>query len=148
MRPVIVREHVIDASSQGRHSIWPQLIAADGLAGSDRTMDSPVVLRWTEVAGDTIRENAQVIYSGLVGPVSTLAAWSMSATFPGVDCLTAPNPSCFNGDYKYGAFYTKEASGALRYFVPWSGGGTDPATSPPTPIGYHATSGAFLDVTP
>ncbi len=58
-RPVIVREHVIDASSQGRHSIWPQLIAADGLAGSDRTMDSPVVLRWTEVDGDTIRENAQ-----------------------------------------------------------------------------------------
>jgi hypothetical protein len=143
--PVIVREHSVDVSSSGRHSIWPQLIAVDGLAGSDRRVDSPAVLRWTEVDGDTIREKAQVVYSGLVGPVTTIAEWSMATTFPGLDCLSARNPLCFNGDYKYGAFYLKTGS-TLRFFVPWTGGGTDPATN--TPIGFHAASGAFLDVTP
>jgi hypothetical protein len=131
-RPIIVREHRIDLASSGQHALFPQLIAVDGLAGSERRLDSPVVLRWSAVGGDTVTEQAVVLYSGLLGPPRTLATWSLTATFPMTNCAEDED-DCFNGDYKYGAFHRK-AAGTLSYFTPWTGGGIDPATM--QPIGY------------
>ena len=145
-RPVIRREHRVDLSAQGQHSAWPQLIAPDGLGNSSALFDMPVVLRWSTIAPPNVTERAQVLYSGLVGPLHNIVFWSIPNTFPGIDCPNA-GIGCFVGDYKYGAFYLKNGvTGALSYFTPWTGGGRNPTGG--TPIGYSTASGAFVDVIP
>ncbi len=146
-RPTIVRELRVDATPLTRHSVYPQLIAVDGLAGSDRSVDSPIVLRWSETGGDVVIEKARVIVSGLAGPMRTLATWSASDVY-GVGCAAGTPPKdCFNGDYKYGAFHQKSPSTAtLSFFTPWTSGGIDPATG--NPVAHQTASGAFILVTP
>jgi hypothetical protein len=147
VRPAIVRELRVDASPLVRHSAYPQLISVDGLAGSDRLIDSPMVLRWSETGGNQVIEKARVLYSHAAGPVGTLATWLVSDVY-GTGCATGtPRKDCFNGDYKYGAFFKRTSStGTLTFFTPWTSGGIDPATG--DPIAHATASGAFIDVTP
>jgi hypothetical protein len=146
LRPDIRLELRVDASAQGAHSAWPQLIAPDGFGGSDRLTDMPVVLRWSSIAPPNVTEMAQVLYSGIAGPLHSMVFWSIPQTFPNIDCPNA-GFSCFVGDYKYGAFYEK-VGGALSYFTPWTGGARDPATGGTVTIPGARASGGFVDVVP
>ena len=118
----------------GSHLVFPQLIPVDGVAGSDGQLDTPVVLRYAVLSGDNVNEQARVLYSGLNGNTILLGNSSVSAMFPG-GCTG----SCFQGDYRYGAFFEKEGS-TLRYFTPWTGEVDGTA-------GIHAI-GATVDVVP
>lgn len=142
VRPVVERVLRVDGSGQGQHSVWPQLIAPDGLGNSSMLFDMPVVLRWSRIQSPNVAEMAQVLYSGMLGAQHLIELWSIANTFPGTDCVAV---GCFVGDYKYGAFYQK-AGGTLSYFTPWTGGGRDPATN--NAIQYPTANGAFIDVTP
>lgn len=144
VRPIVHRVHRVDLASTAHHSLWPQLIAPDGVGGSIALEDTPVVLRWSDVAVPNVTEKAQTIYSGLAGQASNIVFWSIPETFPGINCPTA-GLGCFVGDYKYGAFFQKTGS-TLSFFTPWTGGGRDPATN--APIGYSTANGAFVDVVP
>jgi hypothetical protein len=137
-RPVIVREHKLEPGGPGAHLAFPQLISPDHLAGSDLRIDTPMVLRYTEIVGDVVRERARVLYSGVAGPPLTLAQWSVSATFPGIDCddpARALTGECFVGDYRYGSFFEK-ANGNLKFFTPWTG---ESPSGNPFPVAHGAT---------
>jgi hypothetical protein len=135
VRPDIVRELVVDASATGGHVIFPQLIAPDHFGGSDLFVDTPVVLRYTTVTGDAVREDVRVLYSGLSSLPRTLGSWSVSATFPGATPCTTRR-GCFAGDYRYGAFYKKSA-GVLTFFTPWAGGRADGSALPAAHAGIY-----------
>jgi hypothetical protein len=112
-------------------------IAPDGLAGSSRANDTPVVLRYSAVhpGDDEVTETAVVLYSGLEGEPITLGTWDISNAFGG----PCPLEGCFAGDYRYGAFWQKVGD-SLRYFTPWTG-----EASSGTGIRAH---GGFVHVTP
>jgi hypothetical protein len=131
---------------QGAHSVWPQLIAPDGFGSSSRLLDMPVVLRWSSVSAPNVTEMAQVLYSGVPGPVQSMVFWSIPETFPNIDCPNA-GLACFVGDYKYGAFYEK-VGGSLSYFTPWTGGARDPETGGTVTLPGARASGGFVDVVP
>jgi hypothetical protein len=142
-------EKVLTLSLPGNHFAFPQLIAVDHLAGSDLQLDSPVLLRFTQVtnnlANDTVIEWVLPFYSGTFGAAVQMASWSRSATFPGTNCSTADATviECFAGDYRYGAFYQKlAAAGSLRFFTPWTG------ESPTMGVTGPRAQGAFVDVIP
>ncbi len=139
-RPLIVREHTVHAPSSGRDTVWPNLIGVDGLAGSDRQLDSPMVLRWLEFGpNDMVSEKFQVLYSGLAGPEATLQSWTLS------------DLPAMGSDYRYGSFFEK-SGGELRFFTPWTGvsrtsmGQLICRDGNNTPI--PCASGGFVDVTP
>ena len=120
-QPEVVRvARVVNGSPLAGHVIFPQLIQADGLGGSDLGVDMPVVLRIATVNGDNIRELALPFYSGLPGQFNQLSSWSLSAAYPGNNCATTAGAGCFIGDYRYGSLVQKQ--GALQFFTPWIGG--------------------------
>ena len=121
----------IDFSGMGQDVLFPQLIRADGQSGSDLTIDTPVILRYslwsglvTDASGTnsgTVTERALVINSGLWGPTLDI-----SPTPWKVDTACTTKNDCFVGDYRYGAFEQKAANGRLTFFLPWTGQGTAP----------------------
>ncbi len=110
------------------HVIFPQLVQADHLAGSDLGFDEPVILRIASVVGDTVKEHAFGIYSGLIGPSHLLTTWSLASAFPGQVCSDSIDFECFVGDYRYGSLMDKSGA-TLRFFVPWIGGNPGGAVS-------------------
>jgi len=134
-----VRELFLDRSTSNQDFIFPQLIGVDGLAGSDSLVDTPILLRYALLSSDgAMKEQAQAIYSGLVGPTIDISTWVPAAAW---SFTAACGGSCFNGDYRYGTFFRK-ATGALTFFIPWSG-----QSSVMGQVGIFA-QGATLDVVP
>jgi hypothetical protein len=113
-----VVERVATLFDASHDYFFPQLIRADGQAGSNLTIDTPVILRYTTWDGnDTYEERAIPLYSGLAGPSKLLATWSHTTA-------CGSPPSCFIGDYRYGSFVDKTGSSGsdkLTFFTPWSG---------------------------
>jgi len=135
-------ERIATLYDASHHYFFPQLIRADGQAGSDLTVDTPVILRYTTWNGaDTYEERAIPIYSGLAGDSKLLAMWSLTtACGPPQD---GSPPSCFIGDYRYGSFVEK-VNGKLTFFTPWTGQWSSGSTPP---LGVFG-NGATIDVTP
>jgi hypothetical protein len=133
----------LDDSASGSHLLFPDLIQPDHLAGSDLGVDTPVILRFASVSGDTVGEHAIALYSGLAGPRHDLATWSLAAAYPSpVVCDDdSTDFECFIGDYRYGALIEK-TGGTSRFFMPWIGG--DPAGATPG----TSVQGAVFDVSP
>jgi len=139
-RPVIVREHTIHVPSSSRDTIWPNLIGVDGLAGSDRQVDSPMALRWMEFGpGSSVSEKVQVLYSGLAGPERQLTSWTLT------------DLPVMGSDYRYGSFFQKSGS-VLRFFTPWTGVSRDSmgqiVCQDTMNNPFPCASGGFVDVTP
>jgi len=149
--PDVTRVLVVDRSANGQDAIWPQLIRADGAGGADLTLDTPVVLRYALVGGDTVTEQAVALYSGLAGPAQSLTTWSIAATYSksAAKCAasTQDKDNCFAGDYRYGSFYRKTSNGRLDFFVPWSGQATKAGSGGTTPPGVFTTA-ATLTIIP
>jgi hypothetical protein len=146
-QPILRQELTIESPSA--HILWPQFIAPDHFSGSDMLVDTPVVIRWAQAAGNTIFEQAAVLSSGLVGRVFTLAAWNVSDAFPGRTCpgmITQPG-SCFAGDYRYGAFWEK-AGTSLSYYTPWAGFSSASPMGSPTGQSRIRAFGGMITVTP
>jgi hypothetical protein len=122
------------------HVIFPHLVQADHLAGSDLGFDVPIILRVASVFGDTIREHALPFYSGLRGSLHDLASWSLAEAYPSQVCDDSTDFECLVGDYPYGSLMEKSGD-TLRFFTPWIGG---------NPGGAASTSiqGAVFDVDP
>jgi hypothetical protein len=115
--PIIRRLGTVDFSASGKHALFPQLIRVDSAGGSDLTVDTPIVLRYTLWDRSTnVEEHARAVYSGLAAAQTTdisLATWSV------VTACGAGN-GCFPGDYRYGTF-DRKTNGTLTFFTPWSG---------------------------
>jgi hypothetical protein len=137
-----VVERVATLFDASHDYFFPQLIRADGQAGSNLTIDTPVILRYTTWDGnDTYEERAIPLYSGLPGASKLLATWSQTtACGPPVD---GGPPSCFIGDYRYGSFVEK-SNAKLTFFTPWSGQWSSGSTPPPGVFPNAAT----IDVQP
>ena len=110
------------------------------MAGGNILFDTPMVLRFANIVGNAVTEAYRVIYPG-VWPNSDriLASWNIGNTN---ECANPGN--CFVGDYRYGAFFDKGITtfpGPLRYFTPWTGGGSA------APASIRAFSGSVI-VTP
>jgi hypothetical protein len=132
----------LDDSASGSHLLFPDLIQPDHLAGSDLGVDTPVILRFASVSGDTVGEHAIALYSGLAGPRHDLATWSLAAAYPSpVVCDDSEDFECFIGDYRYGSLIEK-TGGTSRFFMPWIGG--DPAGA----SAGTSVQGAVFDVAP
>jgi hypothetical protein len=115
--PIIRRLASVDFSSSNKQALFPQLIRADNAGGSDLTVDTPIVLRYSLWDGSTnMDEHARVVYSGLADAQArdiSLATWSVvTACGAGI--------GCFPGDYRYGTF-DRKTNGTLTFFTPWSG---------------------------
>ena len=132
--------------------MYPQLVHADNVGGSDMRVDTPMILRysvWT--GGDTVQESASPVYSGLLGPELRLANWSVTTATgqSAAECAKADDKGnvagCFAGDYKYGGFYRKNGT-TLRFFTPWSGASTAPTDG--GVIGGFFAHGGIIDISP
>jgi len=138
--PEIINDVIIQNLAPGSNMLWPQLIGSDGMAGGNILFDTPMVLRFANIVGNAVTEAYRVIYPG-VWPNSDriLASWNIGNTN---ECANPGN--CFVGDYRYGAFFDKGITtfpGPLRYFTPWTGGGSA------APASIRAFSGSVI-VTP
>lgn len=127
----VVHEHTFPTFSvgAGMHTLLPNLIAPDGLAGSSTQSDMTHVLRTLRIrSATTIDEQFSVIYPGLTRAPSLVRNPPVLDTITLSDFngngMTCPNPSnpdtCFLGDYRYGSFLEKSGL-ALRFFTPWPG---------------------------
>ncbi len=147
--PDVKRILTVDLSAAGLDALWPQLIRTDSAAGSDLTVDTPVVLRYSLVGGDAVSERAVALYSGLVGPTKNMFGWSILGTYgqTATKCATDANTTCFAGDYRYGSFFQKTSDGKLAFFVPWTGQATKAAADGSLPGGVY-TSASMLTIVP
>jgi hypothetical protein len=135
--PIIRRLNAVDFSSTSKHALFPQLIRVDNAGGSDLTLDTPIVLRYTLWDRSTnVEEHARVVYSGFADAQTqdiNLATWSVATACGG--------GGCFPGDYRYGTFHRKN-NRTLTFFTPWTG------QSSTAGVGGVFGQGATIDVVP
>ncbi len=149
MQAQLVHEFTLEDTAGSRDMALPALMGVDGLAGSDALTDTPMVLRYARADPNTVNARATVIYSGLRRSTDLdLGSSNFSQMFVGAcpGMLTQSNGwtnPCAFGDYEYGAFFDKSASGELRFFTPYGG---QSLAMPPAP-GIFAI-GTVVDVAP
>ncbi len=149
MQAQLVHEFTLEDTAGSRHMALPALMGVNGLAGSDALTDTPMVLRYVRADPTTVNARATVVYSGLRRSTDLdLGSSNFSQMFVGAcpGMLTQSNGwtnPCAFGDYEYGAFFDKSASGELRFFTPYGG----QSLAMPPASGIFAI-GTVVDVAP